>query len=95
MYHLDLINKLRVEADKVAADISGDNPSVDVSYDLWVEEEFSFSEDQTKLTIGVIDMGDSFQAVYRWCEDRWERVDGWSTYEIINQLVEMRSMPDG
>lgn len=56
---------LRALADAAAADIKLDFPGIDVNYDLYCDMVDG-------RWMGVVDMGEAFQAAFSWEADHWE-----------------------
>jgi hypothetical protein len=57
---------IRALADAAADDVKLDFPAMDVNYDLYTEDLPGYGY------IGVIDMGEVFQAAFAWDQDHWE-----------------------
>lgn len=67
MNHIDsdMDQSLRAMADAAASDIKLEYPAMDTNYDLYIEALPGYG------IIGVIDIGDVFQAAYAWERDHW------------------------
>jgi len=87
----DADHALRAMADAAAADVKGDFPGSDVNYDLYVDEVNMRLWGKTRTwLIGVIDMGELFQAAFVWERDHWTLLDG-NPVEMRDTIVAHRS----
>jgi hypothetical protein len=83
---------LRAIADAAARDIKDDFPHMDVMYDLYVETMKIRLWGKTRpYTIGLIDMGEAFQAAYVWVNDQWEFTGLLDPIEIREMIINKRS----
>jgi len=82
---------LRAIADAAARDIKGDFPHMSTMYDLYIERlRLRLWEKTRDYTIGLIDMGESFQAAYVWLNDQWE-FTGLDPVEVREMITNKRS----
>lgn len=79
---------LRDTAEDVSKDITDNYPGLDTSYDLWAER---LSLDGIEGLFGVIDMGDVYQGVYLWVEEKWE-IHNHQAEPVIAAILEIRSL---
>jgi len=75
---------LQQKAEQVGTDIKSDNPEVDTSYDIYVE-------DLMRRTYGLINMGEAYNQVFVWNVhfEQWEE-SSWDPYTIETMILKQR-----
>lgn len=79
-------DQLREIAEAAAHDIKGDHPSADVNYDMYIES-------LNNMLVGVIDMGENFQAVFVYHDNsEWEQTTLLGDpYDVTERILQKRS----
>jgi hypothetical protein len=81
-------DQLEAKAEGVRSDIGGDHPDVDTSYDLWVEE-LRHSVTGSRVTYGVIQMGDAYTEAFEWDGREWHPSSE-DAHSLVDRIIRHR-----